>query len=174
MLKIENASYNFSDYCDFSLSASGITRKKILAFVAFFLVCAALFFLKFFFPIEILAKNAFFIDIFFLLGVFFVLFSIWYIFVLKSTYDSAKSISKPECIELSEEYIKSSSECMKLNLPKNLIKRIIFKKNSVYIFYFNHAVLLLKKNCENESHWKEIVDFVKQNYVGENVQVKNM
>ena len=64
MLKIENASYNFSDYCDFSLSASGITRKKILAFVAFFLVCAALFF-----PIEILAKNAFFIDIFFLLSV---------------------------------------------------------------------------------------------------------
>lgn len=174
MIKIETPPLSFADYYDCSLSTSGFTKKTKATIFVYCLACTILFLLKTFFSFEFLSENKFLIDIFFILAICLMVVSICYRFIAKSFFNSLSSLFKAEHIELSEEYIKSWSECMKLTLPKNLIKQIIFKKDAVYISFFNQAIILLKKNFKDESHWKEMLDFVKANYAGEKVIIKNM
>ena len=165
---IFSGSMTFNDYVQFNRF---LLRKIIMFKLILYIFCLMLIvFVSGFFDFS----NDFSFDSStFLFGIafFLLIYSIIYLLFSKKRYrkifDSNKTIEEECHYIINEKNIKISSETGNSILTDETIHKIIFDKDSIYIFLaVNMAKMIKKRFLENDEEYEKLVIFIKENYKG--------
>jgi multisubunit Na+/H+ antiporter MnhG subunit len=85
--------------------------------------------------------------------------------IYKRHYKANKMLQQTQNIKINEQCISITTETGNVNLTKENINKIIYDKDSIYIYTaLNMAHILKKHFLENENDFDELVKFIKFNY----------
>ncbi|MDD5928377.1 MAG: hypothetical protein PUC37_01110 [Spirochaetales bacterium] len=167
--------YTFLDYCDFSFSSSGLSRK--VRFTSLFLIILVFlaFFTDYFFHLHFFDLLRTEIKVLSVIGILILIYFFIILFQIFRAYKSLKYFNIETELEITEDKILEKSKFTRLEIPKNKLSKIILSKNRIYIFYQDfRAILICKKSLENENKWNELKSFIFQNYDCNNFVIKKM
>jgi hypothetical protein len=86
-------------------------------------------------------------------------------FIYKKYYYSDKILQQVQNYKINEINILITTESISSNYSKDNIQKIIFDKDSIYIYLgLNRAEIIKKRFLENEIEFEELVNFIKLNY----------
>ncbi len=169
MISIKNTSktsYTFWEYWTFCLDTLGFTKKAKATTVFLFVSATALFVFKsFFVDTYAYSQLNLFSNIYFSAALIFAFLSAHYLITCKCMYDSTKPFLIPSSkFELHEDRVLAQDPNDFIHVNKKFFKKIMFKKDAVYIYYLDKAVFVLKRWFDTEEEWQAAVDFIKANY----------
>lgn len=169
MISIKNTSktsYTFWEYWTFCLDTLGFTKKAKATTVFLFVSATALFVFKnFFVDRRAYSQLNLFSNIYFGAALIFAFLSVHYFASCKCMYDSSKPFLTPSTkFELHEDQVICQDPNDYVHLNKKFFKKIMFKKDAVYIYYLDKAVFVLKRWFDAPQDWQAAVDFIKANY----------
>jgi hypothetical protein len=85
--------------------------------------------------------------------------------IYKKHYNANKLLQQTISMKINEQFISIAAESGTSNLTKKVINKIIYDKDSIYIYIgLNMAYILKKRFLENENNFEDLVRFVRSNY----------
>ncbi|MDR0321541.1 MAG: YcxB family protein [Treponema sp.] len=85
--------------------------------------------------------------------------------IYKRNYNKNKLLQMHQKITINETNIITETDASNSTLTKEHINKIIYDKDSVYIYLaLNAAIIIKKRFLENENDFDEFVEFIKDNY----------
>jgi uncharacterized SAM-binding protein YcdF (DUF218 family) len=87
-------------------------------------------------------------------------------FIYKRFYKSNNLAKEMRHYKITNKAIIVSSESVNTNLSKDTINKIFFDKDSIYIYTALNAAHIIKERfLDSETEFKQLVDFIKENFV---------
>ncbi len=82
----------------------------------------------------------------------------------RKIFNSSKTIEEECHYIINEKYMKTSSETTNSTLTQETIHKIIFDKDSMYIFLAMNMAQIIKKRFLGNDEYEKLTTFVKENY----------
>ena len=171
-----NGKISLDDYIQFNKThkRQGFFNKiiKPIFYLILIILIALVLILVIKFPLDVIKKNPAAI-VLIALGCGLILYSpIGMRLKYKKHYNTNKLLQQTASIKINEQSISIITESGTEKLTKNDIYKIIYDKDSIYIYIgISMAHALKKRFLENENDFEELVKFVKSNYEKNNVIV---
>ena len=164
---------SFDDYIQFNKAYQRHGIKKIIRPILYIVLIIVIFYtfapnvetFKELYKISPLSFLKFMIPITLVIIGLILFFTIGIKLIYKRHYNANKALQQLQNTTINESCVTIKTEISNGSFTKETINKIIYDKDSIYIFVgLNIGYILKKRFLENEDNFEELVKFVKSNY----------
>ena len=148
-----------------ALTVRLVVYPLLIIFVGAALLSSYKFFRYYVLTLPVLEIVKIFSPFIFLIIFIILLYTVGMPLIYKKQYNANKSLQQSFKITINEQCISIMTETGNNILTKDIINKIYYDKDSIYIYVGpNMAHILKKRYLENESDFGELLTFLKENY----------